>query len=220
MSRPGAGVLAAPLILAAAAVPWGCGSSEAVLIDPDAFGNDQGTLISIDDVRLVAAEMIRSMNGSDRLARIRAEEKPLRILVGNLKQRTSITIFDKELFMNKLIALLLEADKDQFYVFIARGEAGVSRRDQPDAGILGERQLQAEGAAGPSPELGALTGAAYVLNGEIRELLNRERLAEGGEREQRTIQYTLFLDRVSDGSRVWARAYEIVKSQVTGAVYQ
>jgi hypothetical protein len=187
----------------------GCASSEdsGILLDPSAFGSDQGTLISIADVRIVAEDMIRSMNESRALARLRSPSKPLRILIGDLKQRTSITIFDKQIFMNRLLSRLSEADADGFYTFIRR---------EP---VIEEGRLQEEGQVGTSPGLGALEGAEHVLNGEIREILYRESLPEGGELEKRTVQYTLALDRVADGARLWVHSYEIVKEQVTGAVY-
>lgn len=177
------------------------------LIDPDAFGSDQGTLVAISDVRTVAQEMIRSMSSSDTISRLRAERKPLRILVGDLKQRTSITIFDKRLFVNRLISSLIEADKDGAYEFI--------RRDS----VLEERRRQETGEVRTSGP-GALTGADYVLSGELRELLHREVLEGGGELEKRTVQYTLALDAVADGRRLWLHAHEVVKQQITGAVYR
>jgi hypothetical protein len=186
----------------------GCSAEEeAIRLDPDSFGSDQGTLISIEDVRIVADEMIRSMNESSALARLRGASKPLRIVVGDLKQRTSIALFDKEVFMNRLLARLTAADLDGFYTFIGRDP------------VIEEGLLQEEGRATRSPGLGELTGAEHVLSGEIREILYREALPDGGELEKRTVQYTLALDRVADGARLWVHTHEIVKEQVTGAVY-
>ena len=202
----------APCIAAFLAIAVGLASCEgggsSVLIDPDAFGSDQGTLIAISDVRVVAQEMIGSMNRSERLATLRAARKPIPILVGNLKQRTSITIFDKEIFLNQLLARLTEADKDGFYRFLWR------------AGAAGERALQQEGLVTTSPSLGEVAGAELVLNGEIREILSRLPVQGGGVSEKRTIQYTLELDQVQDGAVVWIHAHEVVKEQVIGAVYQ
>jgi peptidoglycan-synthase activator LpoB len=199
----GLGCLIVPGLLA-----LGCAGSDAsIRLDPDAFGNDQGTLISIEDVRVVAEEMIRSMNESGALARLRATSKPVRILVGDLKQRTSITLFDKQVFMNRLLGRLTAADLDGFYTFIRR---------EP---VIEEGVLQEEGRATTSPGLGELTGAEHVLSGEVREILHRESLPDGGELEKRTVQYTLALDRVADGARLWIHTHEIVKEQVTGAVY-
>jgi len=186
----------------------GCATADdSIRLDPDAFGSDQGTLISIEDVRVVAEEMIRSMNESGALASLRSTSKPIRILVGDLKQRTSITLFDKQVFMNRLLGRLSGADLDGFYTFIRR---------EP---VIEEGLLQEEGRATPSPGLGELVGAEHVLNGEIREILYRETLPDGGELEKRTVQYTLALDRVADGARIWVHSHEIVKEQVIGAVY-
>jgi hypothetical protein len=193
----------------AALLAAGCAASEgsAIRLDPDAFGSDQGTLISIEDVRVVAEEMIRSMNQSPALSRLRATTKPIRILIGDLNQRTRIALFANQLFMNRLLGRLVEADLDGFYTFIRR---------EP---VIEEGVFQEEGRATVSPGLGELTGADHVLGGEIREIVHRESLAEGGELERRTVQYTLYLDRVADGARIWVHAHEIVKEQVTGAVY-
>jgi len=191
----------------------GCdgGVESGTLIDPDAFGSDQGTLISIGDVRTVAQEMIASMNASPTLARVRAEKKPVRIVVGNFKQRTSITIFDKEVFINRLVGSMSEVDADGYYVFLMRESASMERTRQESGEVA---------ATSPGPLPGPFNGADLVLTGELREILYREVVAGGGELEKRTVQYSLALDSVDDGVRVWAKAYEIVKEQVTGAVYR
>jgi hypothetical protein len=199
----------AALLAALLAGPPSCkGGRASVLIDPDAFGSDQGTLIAISDVRVVAQEMIRSMNASERLAALRAARRPIPVLVGNLKQRTSITVFDKEIFMNQLLARLTDADKDGFYKFLLRRDAA------------GERALQEEGLVAASPSLGEVAGAELVLNGEIREIFSVLPVEGGGRMEKRTVQYTLELDQVQDGAVVWIHAHEVVKEQVIGAVYQ
>jgi len=197
-----------PCLAAAGLLALGCSAAtDSIRLDPDAFGSDQGTLISIEDVRVVAEEMLRSMNESNALAGLRATSKPLRIFVGDLKQRTSIALFDKQVFMNRLLGRITAADLDGFYTFIRR---------EP---VIEEGVLQEEGRATTSPGLGQLTGAEHVLSGEIREILHRESLPDGGELEKRTVQYTLALDRVADGARLWIHTHEIVKEQVTGAVY-
>ena len=187
----------------------GCssGTGAGVFIDPDAVGNDQGTLISIADIRTVAEEMLASMNQSRNLERLRAEKKPLRIAVGDFKQRTSITVFDKNLFINRLLARLSAGDSDGAYTFLRR-EA-----------VAEERRLQEEGAVTTSG-LDPLRGADLVLTGEVRELLHREAAPGGGEVQKRTVQYSLALDAVSDARRVWAESREIVKQQIVGAIYQ
>jgi hypothetical protein len=206
-------------ILALAAGVASCeGGGSSILIDPDAFGSDQGTLIAISDVRVVAQEMIRSMNASERLAALRLERKPIPILVGNLKQRTSITIFDKEIFLNHLLAKLTEADLDGFYTFLWRPEDPFRPAEAGGAGD--ERWRQEEGLVTPSPSLGEVAGAELVLNGEIREILSRVPAEGGAISERRTVQYTLEIDQVKDGAIVWIHAHEIVKEQVIGAVYQ
>ena len=174
----------------------GCAEpSSSIYIDPDAVGTDQGTLVSIADIRNVAGQMIESMNASSTLAELRRTRKPLRVAIGNVKNRTSIAIFDKELFVNRLLASLSNADLDGSYAFL--------RRDA-SLGETGE----------------VLTGADLVLSGEIRELLHRETVEGGGELEQRTVQYSLALTRVSSAEVVWADSREVVKQQITGAVYR
>jgi hypothetical protein len=59
-----------------------------------------------------------------------------------------------------------------------------------------------------------------VLSGELRELLHRSTAEGGGESEQRTVQYSLRLTRVDDSTIVWTDSREVVKQQITGAVYQ
>lgn len=210
MRRPGvaSSLAAAAAALAAALLPAGCrsGPEAASLIDPDAVGCDQGTLVSIGDIRSVAQAMIQSMNDHPGLARLRSARRPLRIALGKLKQRTSIAIFDKEVFLNRLLSSLSGADLDGAYAFL--------RRESIPAGGL-ERA-------------GAPAGADLVLDGEIREILHREPEGDregggsdgGGLLERRTVQYTLTLTRVDDAAIAWTRSHEVVKQQVTGAVYQ
>lgn len=163
--------------------------------------------------------MIQSMNQSSVLSRLRAEKKPLRVAVGNFKQRTSITIFDKEIFLNRLLSNLINADADGSYAFIQRG-SGVGGGPL-DEGVEKERQLQAAGEARATPGAAeAPSGADLVLNGELREILYREPTSKGGELEKRIVQYTLSLDQVSDARRIWLNSYEVVKEQITGAAYR
>lgn len=171
-------------------------SLSGVLLDPDAVGADQGTLVSTSDIRSVAAFMVQSMSQQEGLARLRAEQRPLRILVGPFKQRTSIAIFDKDIFVNRMIGSLSEADSSRNYEFILRG-----RVPAEDA-----REMPA--------------GADFVLTGEVRELLFREPVAGGGELERRTVQYSLAITRVSDSQIIWADSKEILKQQLTGALYR
>ncbi|HLU49761.1 MAG TPA: hypothetical protein VK116_16795, partial [Planctomycetota bacterium] len=88
----------------------GCASAhgESPLVDPDAFGSDLGTLISIADVRRVSDEMIQAMNASDTLAELR-RAPPLSIRLGLFRQFTTITNFNKRLFTNRLVAELKRA---------------------------------------------------------------------------------------------------------------
>ena len=186
-----------------------CGGSETVdiRIDPDAVGSDQGTLISIADIRGTAQIMIDSMNENARLAALRKEQSPLKVLIGPFKQRTSIAIFDKQIFVNRLLSSLNAADKDGVYAFILRDD------------VVDERQQQESGAVETNVS-GKMAGADYVLTGEVREILHRETESGGGEMEKRTVQYTLRLGEVSGGALVWINAHEIVKMQIIGAVYR
>ena len=182
-------------------------SHYSALIDPDAFGTDQGTLISARDVRTVAEVMVQSLNGSSALAARRLQAEPIRVLVGTLKQRTSIPIFDKEIFLNRLLSRLKEADQDGVFLFLRR---------EP---VFDERVRQLSGTVA-SDGVAQFAGAEFVLNGELRELFVRRATDDGGELQKRTIQYTLSLDRVNDAARVWAHSHEVVKAQVIGAVYR
>jgi hypothetical protein len=65
-----------------------------------------------------------------------------------------------------------------------------------------------------------MTGADYVLSGEVREILHRQPESGGGEMEKRTVQYTLRLASVADGTLVWTYAHEVVKMQIIGAIYR
>jgi hypothetical protein len=210
-SRSSTAALLAPalLVLTAGAVP-GCAAaavSESALISPDAIGNDMGTRISSADIRDAASRMMQSMHRSGQLARMRRETRPLRVLVGSIRQFTTITNFDKQLFQNRLLAGLTAADLDGDFLFLER------------SAVAPERRLQSAGAAGDiEPPL--LAGAQLILSGEVRELLTREPTGGGGELEKRTIQYALRLADVRDGAIVWSDAHEVVKEQVIGAVYR
>ena len=190
-------------------VLFSCASDEGrgVLVDPDAFGTDQGTLIGIADIRLVTDEMITSMNGNKRLAELRRDHSPINVFVGNFKHRTSIAVFDKEVFINQLLSNLDRADTDGAYSFLQRDS------------VQNERELQAAGVVtGGAPA--KMQGAEYVLSGEVRELLTRTQQDGGTELEQRTIQYTLALTEVASGFLVWTKSHPIAKQQVIGAVYR
>lgn len=203
------GALVIPALLAIAA----CSGSQTqdIRIDPDAVGSDQGTLISIGDIRNVAQIMIDSMNESPRLAALRKATNPLKVLVGQFKHRTSIAIFDKQIFVNRVLSSLNSADKDGVYDFILRDD------------VKSERQQQESGAVETSvsgTSLSRMTGADHVLSGEVREILHRQPESGGGEMEKRTVQYTLRLTSVADGTLVWTYAHEVVKMQIIGAIYR
>ena len=131
-------------------------------------------------------------NSSAALARRRATQERLRILVGPFKQRTSIAIFDKEIFVNRLLGDLTEADREGFYTFILPVPSSQAHRATVE----------------------------FVLTGEVREILTLEPVSGGGERQKRTIQYTLTLTDVKNAQIVWTHSYEIVKQQITGALYR
>ncbi len=200
------------VILALLAIAACSGSQKQdIRIDPDAVGSDQGTLISIGDIRNVAQIMIDSMNESPRLAALRKATNPLKVLVGQFKHRTSIAIFDKQIFVNRVLSSLNSADKDGAYAFILRDDVK-SERQQQESGAV-ETSL-------PGTSLSRMTGADYVLSGEVREILHRQPESGGGELEKRTVQYTLRLASVADGTLVWTHAHEVVKMQIIGAVYR
>ena len=185
----------------------GCNEPAAIRLDPDEFAADQGTLISIADIRSVAEIMVGSMNRHPRLAALRQRQRPLKILVDDFKQRTSVAIFDKEIFINRVLASLDRWDREDAYAFIHR--ASVER----------ERRLQNEGKVDNS-SLYDLVDADFVLSGELRELLSRTPEENGGELARRTIQYTLRISDVDHGALVWTNSHEIVKQQMIGAVYR
>ncbi len=190
--------------------PWfGCRTqnSSSILLDPDGMGTDQGTLISVADIRAISQAMIDSLSRNRRVSELRNESTPLNILVGEFKHRTSIAVFDKELFVNRVLAGLASADTAGAYAFLERES------------VLAERELRASRTVSGEP-IERLRGAEYVLSGEVRELLYRNAASGGGELERRTVQYTLGLTRVSDGTLIWTNAHEIVKQQMIGAVYR
>ncbi len=213
-------------MLAALLATVACGSSQEqdIRIDPDAVGSDQGTLISIGDIRSVAQIMIDSMNASRRLATLRKERKPLKVLVGQFKHRTSIAIFDKLIFVNRVLSSLIQADTDGAYAFIRREDVERERRQQESGAV--ETSVSETNPSGTSPSTGlsaglsGMTGADYVLSGEVREILHRQPESGGGELEKRTVQYSLRLVSVADGALVWTDAHEVVKMQIIGAVYR
>lgn len=198
---------AVALLTLGASCEIGCNEPAAIRLDPDEFATDQGTLISIADIRSVAEIMVGSMNRHPRLAALRQRQRPLKILVDDFKQRTSVAIFDKEIFINRVLASLDRWDSEDAYAFIHR--ASVER----------ERRLQNEGKVDNS-SLYDLVDADFVLSGELRELLTRTPEENGGELERRTIQYTLRISDVDHGVLVWTNSHEIVKQQMIGAVYR
>lgn len=218
---PALTVVRGALVIAALLATVACGSSQKqdIRIDPDAVGSDQGTLISIADIRSVAQIMIDSMNESRRLAALRKERKPLKVLVGQFKHRTSIAIFDKLIFVNRVLSSLVQADTDGAYAFIHREDVERERRQQ-ESGAVETSLSGTSPSTGLSTGLSRMTGADYVLSGEVREILHRQPASGGGELEKRTVQYSLRLVSVADGTLVWTHAHEVVKMQIIGAVYR
>jgi hypothetical protein len=190
------------------ACAFGCANEPTLasrLVDPDSFGNDAGTLVSIADLRSVSQQMIQSLNSSETISALRAKG-PLTISVGDIRQYTTITNFDKRLFVNRWTASLSSAEGASDFRFLDR-----------DA-VLEEREKQLSGEVAGTPP--APIGAGLVLSGEIREILHREAATEGGESEKRTVQYSLKITRTSDGVILWSDAREIVKQQTIGLVYR
>ena len=191
------------VLLGCSAPPKG----SAVILDPDAIGSDQGTLIAIEDIRTVAEEMVQSMAQHAGLGQLLSQQAPLRVLVGEFKHRTSIALFDKAIFVNRLLARITNADTTGSYIFLRREPVRTERALQDTD------QVASEG-------LDTMAGADLVLGGEVREIYQRTPQEHGAELQRRTIQYTLYLDRVADGQRVWADSHEVVKQQFIGAVYR
>lgn len=179
------------VLLLGVGLPCGCASLPSILIDPDAIGSDQGTLISTSDLRSVSQAMLESMSQSPALAALHRRGRPIVVSMGEIKNRTTIAIFDKQLFTNRLRSDLSAADTEGRFKLLDRSAAVVP---------------------GQAAEL--------ALGGEIREILSREPLPDGRVRETRAIQYTLTLTRIEDTAILWSSSYEVVKSQTQGALYQ
>ncbi|MEM7235686.1 MAG: hypothetical protein AAF517_26175 [Planctomycetota bacterium] len=184
--------------------------SSGPLVDPsaqslDGFGNDMGTLISSADVRSAAQEMVQSMNASEKLSRLR-KDGALTLTFGSLRQFTTVTNFDKRLFVNRLIGNLNSANPRGGFRFVDR------------AAVAAERGAQLRGDVTGTPE--ALKGAGYVLSGEIREILHHSQHESGGETEKRTVQYALRVTDVASAEILWSHSYEVVKEQLIGVAYR
>jgi len=199
-----AALLLAVLLAGCAAQPTGTDQ----VLDPTAARADMGTLVDVSDVLEVSQKMVSSLRASPQVAALLKERRPLRIVLepAEIKNLTSMTTFNKRLFVNELITLLGKAAGEDFQ-FIDR-EAVAAERARQLAAAVQTSGVEAQAA-----------GADLVLSGRILEKLDQRAAPAGGVQETRSVQFSFSLVQVKDAVTLWTDSYFRVKQQTIGTVY-
>jgi len=204
-----AGISAALAVLPAFT---GCASTQpegtAVRIDPSAAANDMGTLVDISDVQEVSQKMVNSLRSHPDVRKLLETARPLRIAIEEreIKNLTSMTNFNKRLFIRQMLAVLNKYAGEDFQ-FLDR-EA-----------VEKERARQLAGEVKTSGVESAAAGAELVLEGRILEVFTRSAATGGSVQETRSVQFSFSLVQVKDAVVLWADSVFRVKQQIIGTAY-
>ncbi len=204
-----AGITAAFAVLLALT---GCASPQpagtAVRVDPSAAATDMGTLVDISDVQEVSQKMVNSLRSHPDVQKLLQSARPLRIAIEEreIKNLTSMTNFNKRLFIRQMLALLNRSAGEDFQ-FLDR--EAVER----------ERARQLAGEVKTSGVEAAAAGAELVLEGRILEVFTRAAGEGGSVKETRSVQFSFSLVQVKDAVVLWADSLFRVKQQVIGTAY-
>ena len=189
-------------VLLVAALLSGCATKtkKATYVDPDAYGEVEGTGIEARDVRAVASQMGREMLGS---APIQAFEGTPRIAVMPVTNRSRFLV-DQEIFTTLITDLLIQN---------AGGKVAVLDRKIADE-IAREREMKREGEVDHAG-LKAMAGADFFLSGEVRSLS-----ASNAEAQSDYVVIRFQLTDAETGIVGWSNTYEMKKEGSWGVMYQ
>jgi PBP1b-binding outer membrane lipoprotein LpoB len=191
--------VAALLLLGVSAC--GVKTKQTTYVDPDAYGNVEGTGIEARDVRTVAQQMARELLASPAIANNTGSP---RIAVLDVKNRSRFLI-DQEIFTTLITDLLISN---------AAGKVAVLNRDLVKE-IQQERQMKATGQVDSSGATAPMAGADYFLEGEVRSLS-----ASTSDAQSDYVLIRFQLTDASTGIVNWSNSYEMKKEGSWGVMYQ
>ncbi len=181
----------------------GCGvkTTKTTYVNPDSYGAVEGTGIEARDVRAVSDQMARELLSSPVLA---ARKDVPRLAVLPVKNRSRFLI-DQEIFTTLITDLLIQN---------AAGRLAVLNRDIVDQ-ILKEQQMRRSGQVDARGAAGALAGADYFLQGEVRSLS-----ASTADAQSDYVVIRFQLTDAASGIVGWSNSYEMKKEGSWGVMYQ
>lgn len=175
-------------------------SGQTKIVDPGAEDNLGGTGTSSNDVRAMAESMARDIVGIN-WPKTGAE---IQIAILPLENHTRFRI-DPKLLQNRLVRDLVK---------YAQGRVGFLARDSEQA-VMAERSKKRSGLYSSGEKAQAMSGADYLLKGEMRALSKSSR-----EGVSDYIIYSFTLINSEKGTILWSNDYETKKEGTVGVVYQ
>lgn len=170
------------------------------IIDSSAEDSLGGTGTSSNDVRAMAESMARDIAGIN-WPQTGAEPQ---IAILPLENHTRFRI-DPKLLQNKLVRDLVK---------YSRGRVAFLARDSEQA-VIAERSKKRAGMYTTGEKAQAMSGADYLLKGEMRALSKSTR-----EGVSDYIVYSFVLINAEKGTILWSNDYETKKEGTVGVVYQ
>ena len=173
---------------------------ETTYVNPDSYGQVEGTGIEARDVRAVSAQMASELLAS---AAVQQFQGVPRVAVLPVKNRSRFLI-DQEIFTTLITDQIIQN---------AAGSLAILNRDIVDQ-IMAERELKRQGAVDAS-QLRHLAGADFFLEGEVRSLSASDAAAQS--------DYVVIRFQLTDaetGIVSWSNAYEMKKEGSWGVMYQ
>ena len=185
-----------------AALCLGCATKtkKTTYVNPDAYGEVEGTGLEARDVRAVASQMVRELLGSSVM---QGFEGVPRIAVMPVKNRSRFLI-DQEIFTTLITDLLIDN---------AAGKVAILDRSIVEQ-IMAERDMKRGGQV-DNAGLKAMAGADYFLSGEVRSL--------SASNEKAQSDYVVIRFQLTDaetGIVGWSNSFEMKKEGSWGVMYQ
>lgn len=190
-------------MMMAALLTAGCAvkTRETTYVDPDAYGQVEGTGIEARDVRAVAAKMSGDLLTSPAIQNFSSGAP--RIAVLPVKNRSRFLI-DQEIFTTLITDLLIQN---------AAGQVAILNREIVDQ-IVAEREMKREGAV-DAGQLQQMAGADFFLQGEVRSLS-----ASSAEAQSDYVVIRFQMTNAETGIVSWSNSYEMKKEGSWGVMYQ
>jgi len=170
------------------------------IVDPGSEDSLGGTGTSSNDVQAMAESMARDIAAIN-WPTIGAEPQ---IAILPLENHTRFRI-DPKLLQNKLVRDLVK---------FARGKVAFLARDSEDA-VMAERAKKRAGMYTAGEKAQAMSGADYLLKGEIRSLSKSSRDGVSD-----YIVYSFTLINAERGTILWSNDYETKKEGSVSVIYQ